>query len=164
MSKNIYIIDYYYYYCYSLNTNLCADAFDYGSNLCQERVEDGTTIEQPIRFFGGTFYGPQTRQSTIQKEAFTTYWALLRLDNLIGDITFTIWIIQLMNNDGFRKVLEQKLDLQHYDVVIEHIQGKANIPADVFSRLIIKDKEVSVFRRFYLLYDSFQRSCLQRFV
>ena len=43
-----------------------------------------------------------------------------------------------MNNHGYRKVLQWKLDIQHYDASIEHVAGKANIPANVFSRLIIR--------------------------
>ena len=41
-----------------------------------------------------------------------------------------------MNNHGSRKVLQWTLDIQHYDATIEHVPGKANIPADVFSRLV----------------------------
>ena len=42
-----------------------------------------------------------------------------------------------MNNHGFRKVLQWKFDIQYYDPTIEHVAGKANISADVFSRLIV---------------------------
>ena len=41
-----------------------------------------------------------------------------------------------MNNHGSRKVFQWKLDIQHYNATIEHVPGKANIPADVFSRLV----------------------------
>ena len=43
-----------------------------------------------------------------------------------------------MNNHGSRKVLQWKLDIQHYDGTIEHVAEKDNIPADVFRRLIIR--------------------------
>ena len=32
-------------------------------------------VEEPIRFLGGNFHGPQTRWSTIEKEAYAIYWA-----------------------------------------------------------------------------------------
>ena len=38
-----------------------------------------------------------------------------------------------MNNHGSRKVLQWKLDIQNYDATIEHVAGKANIPADVLA-------------------------------
>ena len=43
-----------------------------------------------------------------------------------------------MNQYGSRKVLQWKLDIQHYNAIIEHVPGKANIPADIFSRQIIR--------------------------
>ena len=45
-----------------------------------------------------------------------------------------------MNYHGSRKVLQWKLDIQHYDAIIEHVPGVMNTPADVFSRLVEKDK------------------------
>jgi len=38
-----------------------------------------------------------------------------------------------LNNHGSRKVLQWKLDIQHYDAVIEHVPGEENIPADVLA-------------------------------
>ena len=66
---------------------------------------------------------------------------LLRLDDLIGGIPFTIRTddernLLFMNNHGSCKVLQWKLDIQHYDAIIEHVPGKANKPEDFFSRLV----------------------------
>ena len=41
-----------------------------------------------------------------------------------------------LNNAGSKKVLNWKLSIQHLDFVIEHIKGKDNIVADLFSRLV----------------------------
>jgi transposase InsO family protein len=134
-----------YFIDYKLKIVLYTDASDYahGAYLCQLRPwADGSITEEPIRFLGGTFHGPQLRWSTIEKEAYAIHWALLRLDDLIGGVPFTIRTdhrnLLFMNNHGSRKVFQWKLDIQHYDATIEHVPGKANIPADVFSRLVVR--------------------------
>ena len=62
----------------------------------------------------GRFHGPQTRWSTIEKKAYAIYWALLRLDDLISGIPFTIRTghrnLLFLNNHGSRKILQWKLD------------------------------------------------------
>ena len=60
-----------YFIDYSLKIILYTDASDYahGAYLCQERLQGDSIIEEPIRFLGGTFHGPQTRWSTIEKES-----------------------------------------------------------------------------------------------
>ena len=58
--------------------------YAYGAYLCQvQKQEDGTTDELPIRFLSETFSGAQIRLSTIEKEAFSIYWALTKLDDLV---------------------------------------------------------------------------------
>ena len=127
------------------------DASDYahGAYLCQLRpLPNEGVVEEPIRFLGGIFHGPQTRWSTIEKVAYAIYLALLRLDDLVGGVHFTIRTdhrnLLFMNNHGSRKVLQWKLDIQHYDATIEHVPGKANIPADVFSRLVLRPTSLEV--------------------
>ena len=103
---------------------LYTDASDYahGAYLCQvKKQEDGTTVELPIRFLSGTFSGAQIRWSTIEKEAFAIYWALKKLDDLVGGVRFTIRTdhrnLLYLNNHGSRKVLQWKLDIQYYDAI-----------------------------------------------
>ena len=43
-----------------------------------------------------------------------------------------------LNNHGSRNVLQWKLDIQHYDAIIEHVPRELTVPADVFSRLVSK--------------------------
>ena len=94
---------------------------------------------------GGHFMVPKLGE----KEAYAIYWALLRLDDLIGGIPFTIRTdhrnLLFMNQQGSCKVLQWKLDIQHYNAIIEHVPGKANIPADIFSRQIIKAPTLPLF-------------------
>ena len=74
------------------------------------------------------------------REAYAIYWALGKLDDLLGGIAFTIRTdhrnLLYMNKHGSRKVLQWKLDIQHYYAIIDHVPGNLNIPADVFSRLV----------------------------
>ena len=83
----------------------------------------------------GSVHGAQTRWSTIEKEAFAIYWALEKLDDLIGRIAFTIRTdhrnVLYMNNHGSRKVLQWKPDIQHYDAIIDYVPGVMNPPADM---------------------------------
>jgi len=128
---------------------LYTDASDYahGAYLCQviPAAEGRAEYEEPIRFLSGSFHGAQTRWSTIEKEAYAIYWALGKLDDLLGGILFTRFIrtdhrnLLYMNNHESRKVLQWKLDIQHYDAIIEHVPGVMNTPANVFSRLVEKE-------------------------
>ena len=90
----------------------------------------------------------QTRWSTVEKEAYAIYWALKKLDDLLGGIRFTIRTdhrnLLYLNNHGSPKVLQWKIDIQHYDAVIEHIPGEENILADVLSRLVPKPTNVTL--------------------
>jgi len=58
----------------------------------------------------------------------------------VGGVRFTIRTdhrnLLYLNNRGSRKVLKWKLDIKHYDAIIEYVPGELNIPADVLSRLV----------------------------
>jgi len=66
--------------------------YAHGAYLCQIRpvTETSEETEEPIRFLSGSFSGAQTRWSTIEREAFSIYWELKKLDDLLGGIAFTI--------------------------------------------------------------------------
>ena len=127
---------------------LYTDASDYahGAYLCQiAPYGEGEEVrEEPIRFLSGSFSGAQVRWSTIEKEAYAIYWALGKMDDLLGGIAFTIKTdhrnLLYMNKHGSRKVLQWKPDIQHYNAIIEHVPGTLNIPADAFSRLVEKEE------------------------
>jgi len=108
---------------------LYRDASDYtlGAPVSnQTRHRDQFEMEEPIQFLRVTFSGAQTRWSTIEKEALEIYWALKKLDDLLGGIAFTIKTdhrnLLYMNNHGSRKVLQWKLDIQHYNATIDHVR------------------------------------------
>ena len=77
-------------------------------------------------------------------------WQLYELvdGDLLSGIRFTIRTdhrnLLYLNNHGSRKVFQWKLDIQHYDDIIEHIPGEENIPADVFSRLVPKPTDATL--------------------
>ena len=87
------------------------------------------TEELPIWFLSASFSGSQTRWSTIEEKAFVIYWTLKKLDDLVGGVRFTIRTdhrnLLYLNNHGSRKVLQWKLDIQHYDAIIEHVLGNS---------------------------------------
>ena len=139
-----------------------------GAYLCQIRtLPDGKSVEEPIRFLDGSFHGPQGRWFTIEKEAYAIYWALLRIDDPVGGVHFSIRTdhrnLLFMNNHGSLKMLQCKLDKQHYDETIEHVPGKTNIPADVFSRLVARPQPVSIHHVLVLQCSPTQRDLIERF-
>ena len=83
------------------------------------------TMAPLSQFLSGTFSEAQTKLSSIiEKESFDTYWALKKLDDLVGVVRFRIIVI--FNNHGSRKFLQWKLDIQHYDAIIEHVSWELN--------------------------------------
>jgi len=73
---------------------LYTEASDYAheASLCQNAHtgEAEETRNEPIRFLSDSFSGAQVRWSTIEKEAYAIYWALGKLDDILGEIAFTI--------------------------------------------------------------------------
>ena len=69
-----------------------ATDYAYGAYLCQitPTGEGEETREEPRRFLSGSFSGAQVRWSTIKMKAYSIYWALGKLDDLLGGIAFTI--------------------------------------------------------------------------
>ena len=68
-----------------------------------------------------------------------------------------------MNDHGSRKVLQWKLDIQHYNATIEHIPRTLNTPADAFSRLMEKAPSVSIHHIMVLKCSAPQRKLIQNF-
>jgi len=60
-------------------------------------------------------------------------------------------------------MMQWKLDIQHYDATKEHVPGKANIPADVFSKLIVKPEPVQLHHFVILQCTLTQRTLIERF-
>ena len=70
------------------------------------------------------------------------------MDHILGGKHFTIRTdhnnLIFLNNAGSKEVLNWKLTIQHLDFEIEHIKGKDNIVADIFSRLVNPTTKVNI--------------------
>ena len=103
----------------------------------------------------------------MEKEVYAIYWALLRLDDLVGGVHFTVrtdhYNLLFKNIHGSRNVLQWKLDIQHYDATKEHVAGKDNIPADVLNRLIVRPEPVQLHHVLTLQCTLTQRTLIERF-
>ena len=86
---------------------------------------------------------------------------------MLGGIAFTIETdhrnLLYMNNHGSVKVLQWKLDIQHYNTTIERVPGVLNTPADVFSRLVDKAPSVDLHHIMVLKCSATQRKLIQKF-
>jgi len=132
---------------YNIDSNaliyLHADASDYGIGAYLFQLKDG--VEYPIAFISKALKKEQLRWSTPEIEAYAIYYAFMKFEYLIRDTHFTLRTdhknLTYINLENAGKVRRWKLAIQEYDFDIEHIPGKQNIVADVFSRLIPIDEE-----------------------
>lgn len=102
----------------------------------------------------------------IEKVAFAIYFALKKMEDLLGGVKFTIKTdhknLQFLNQAGSKKVLGWKLAIQAFDFNIVYIKGEENIPADTFSRLVPRPPEVRVSTIQVSNLDERQRKALQQ--
>ena len=115
------------------------DASDYGIGafLFQVNPENGDKV--PIQFISKSLTGAQLRWSTPEKEMYAKYYAVKKLDYILGNTPFT-WYTDHKNNilnksTGSDKVLRWQLYLQDYDIKDVYIKGDDNEITDTYSRL-----------------------------
>jgi len=115
------------------------DASDYGIGafLFQVNPENGDKV--PIQFVSKSLTGAQLRWSTPEKEMYAKYYAVKKLDYILGNTPFT-WYTDHKNNilnksTGSDKVLRWQLYLQDYDIKDVYIKGDDNEITDTYSRL-----------------------------
>ena len=143
---------------------LHTDASDYaiGAYLFQIVNEK----EQPIRFMSKSLSKSQLNWSTIEKEAYAIWYSLKKFNDLLQGMFFTLRTdhrnLTFINNKGSPKVQRWKIDIQAYNMVVEHIQGVDNIPADCFSRLIPKHEPL-ITHNLCVLYNKDQEDVLSKF-
>lgn len=106
----------------------------FGASLYQTIGEN----KHYLKFISKAFNGPQINWSTIGKECYAIYFAIVKLEYLIRDLPFTVKtdhknLIALENGTG--KVLRWKLAIQEYDRTFKYVKGIENIIPDAFSRL-----------------------------
>jgi hypothetical protein len=114
------------------------DASDYGIGAYIFQLTAG--VEKPIHFISKSFSGAECNWSTIEKECFAIYYTLKQLEYLLLYRPFTLRTdhknLLYMNDSGSKKVINWKLEIQHFDFKVEHISGVKNEVADAFSRLV----------------------------
>ena len=108
----------------------------------------------------------QLNWSTIEKEAYAIWYSLKKFNDLLQGMFFTLWTdhrnLTFINNKGSPKVQRWKLDIQAYNMVVEHIPGVNNIPADCFSRLVPRI-ESEITHNLCVLYNKDQEDILAKF-
>ena len=117
---------------------LHTDASNYGIGAYLFQEVDG--VRHPISFVSRTLNKTELKWSTIEKEAYSIFYAFQKLEHLIRDRHFTLRTdsknLTFLNVDHREKVKRWKLAIQHFDFDIVHIKGVDNIEADAFSRLV----------------------------
>jgi transposase InsO family protein len=121
---------------------LATDASRYGIGgyLYQVHTDtNGVKTERPIEFVSKGFTDQQKRWNTTDQEAFAIYFCLLKLQDRLADIPFTLMTdhrnLLFINDASSSRVLRWKLAIQEFDFNIIHIPGKDNIAADNLSRV-----------------------------
>ena len=98
-----------------------------------------------MQFVSKSLTGPQLRWSTPEKEMYAKYFAVKKLEYILGDVPFT-WYTDhknniLLRNTGSDKVLRWDLYLQQFDITKKYIKGEDNEITDTWSRLCaVSDK------------------------
>jgi hypothetical protein len=114
------------------------DASDYGIGAYAYQ-KDSEGNDRPVAFISKSLNAEQCRWSTIEKEAYAIYYALVKWEYLLRDVKFTIRTdhknLIYMNESKNPKVQRWKLIVQDYDFVNEYLKGAHNTVGDPFSRL-----------------------------
>lgn len=117
-----------------LHTDACNTGI--GAYLFQKDAEGN---ELPVAFMSRNLRGAELNWSTFEQECFAIHQALKKFEYLLRDVKFTIRTdhrnLLFLNNDASSKVLHWKWDIQQYNFDVEHIPGRDNIVADLYSRL-----------------------------
>lgn len=125
---------------FSRGYKLACDASDcaVGAVLLQE---DESSIDRPVAYFSKMLFPPQTRYSTIEKEAlsivlalqhFQYYLATSQPTLILTDHKPLIYISSLSNVN--RRLMRWVLFLQNFNLKLKHVKGRDNVIADCLSR------------------------------
>jgi hypothetical protein len=121
------------------------DASDYGIGAFLFQINPETGNKVPVQFVSKSLTGPQLNWSTPEKEMYAKYFAVKKLEYMLGDVPFT-WYTDhknniLIRNNGSDKVLRWDLYLQQFDITSKYIKGEDNEITDSWSRLCaVSDK------------------------
>jgi hypothetical protein len=117
---------------------LHTDASDYGIGAYLFQLKD--KVEYPIAFISKALNDREKKWSTPEKECYSIYYSLIKLEYLLRDIHFTIRTdhrnLTYLNNSANAKVNRWKMCIQNFNFDIEYLEGRKNIVADGLSRLM----------------------------
>jgi transposase InsO family protein len=123
--------------------HLYTDACKYGGGgyLCQIITTDGRSHEVPIMFVSFSFTPTQCRDWDIpRKEAFTLYIVIVKLEYLLRGRHFFAHTdhenIVYLNTSPLSQIRKYKVYISEHDVTFLFEEGKNNVVADPFSRLV----------------------------
>ena len=117
------------------------DASDYGIGAFLFQIDPEDNSKVPIQFVSKSLTGAQLRWSTPEKEMYAKYYAVNKLEYILGDRPFTWWTDHKNNilnkSTGSDKVLRWQLYLQDFDITDAYIKGEDNEITDSWSRLCV---------------------------
>ena len=117
--------------------------------LCDEGegTQPGMTNEQPLCYLSHKLSPTQTRWPTIEKEYYTIYFALQKLDHYLHNEKVIIRtdhkpLQHLLDSPKQNKKIQLlALSIGGYNAKIEYTEGKKNVCADLLSCMPGLDKE-----------------------
>ena len=133
----------------NLPYNLYCDSSDFAiaSALCQEGPNNGEFIEglpneKPIYFISHKLNRTQQAWPIIEREFFSIYYAIKKLDFYLHSSRFTIYtdnqpLIHFMTSEmKNRRIRNWALSIEGYDFKIKYIRSNQNVVADMLSRAL----------------------------
>jgi len=132
---------------YELKWYLYVDASDaaVGGVLIQVK-EDGE--QQVVAFVSKKFSSSSIRWSTIEKEAFSMFYACMKLKYYLFAKQFTMLTdhnnLLWMEASEVPKIIRMRIYLQEFNFNLIHIPGKSNVFADWLSRMYDVSESVSM--------------------
>ena len=136
---------------YSLKWILKTDASDYavGGVLVQVFIlSDGTEQYQVIAFVSMKLSAQPQNWSTIEKECFGIFYSVKKLSYYLFGKRFTLQTdhsnLLWMQKSEVAKIIRQRIYLQNYDFVLQHIRGPDNKFADWTSRQDFPDNATAL--------------------
>ena len=148
-----------FYPDYDLDWILRADASELGVGCVLMQVyvtPDGTRMHQPLLFASQKFSDQARKWSTYAQEAYAMYFAFKASEYYIRGKSFVYEgdhaNLQWMERSTESKVIRQRLYMQNFPFMFNHIPGTANTVSDwesrfeeLFQHSILDDSEVSDF-------------------
>ena len=125
---------------FSNTFSVAVDALDSGVGGVLLQKEDNNVLH-PIAYFSKKLSPCQCHYSTIEKELLATVMTLKHFEVYIGNKGTTVvltdhnplkYLYRVKNSN--RRPMRWSLELQDYNIDVQHIKGKGNVLADSLSR------------------------------